>query len=212
MENLSNEETIRETIGVVLKELREQHNYSQGHVCHHLNRSTSWLSMVESGKTTTTLDVLTNLLNFYEIPLSQFFELVERRSSHINGDNLSVTVAHIHKKDWQPLQLAHGMIYLLPPYSGILKDSKLDITPIILKPGCKSGIVQHVGEEILYILEGKLILQFYEDSDGKNQIGQDFILEKDEAVHFYTSMWHQGINQTEQTTRFLVVRFPKVFP
>lgn len=200
---------LKESTGTVLRELREQRGYSQIDVSRIIGRTTSWLSMLEAGKTTTTFNILLELLNIYECTLSYFFESVEEKSRDTSDFKKNIAVVHVN--EWQPLSLIEGMTYFLPPFKEKLQGGKLDFTPVVLKAGCSSGVVRHQGEEILYMLKGELELLFYEDLMD-TPTGEPLKLKQGDAVHFYTSIRHEGKNHTDTDVRFLVVRSSKVFP
>jgi len=198
---------MRKSTGKILNKLREERGRSQIDVCQEIGKTPSWLSMLEAGKATTTLDVLTKLLDIYNCDLSHFFELVEEESRTIDN-GLKPNVAITRLDEWQVFPLMDGITYLLSPFK--LQGSKLDVTPVILKAKHRSGIIRHRGEEVLYVLSGEFILEFYEDPEGQKRIGDQYPLRQGDAVQFYTWIWHQGINNSDQNTNFLVVRCPKI--
>ena len=208
MGNNGMSEKRKETTGQVLKDLREETGMTAADAASQLGRTRSWLSMLEGGKSTTTLDSLIDLLCIYKCEdLSRFFELVEKKErTGEPQEHIAVTRA----TDWQPFTPVEGIIYELPPYRCKLDHAKLDITPATLRPGGKSGIIRHPGEEVIYVLEGRFKAVFYNDA---GKIIKELLLEKGDAVHFYTSVRHEGINYSDtEEAKFLIVRSLRVFP
>jgi len=203
-------DSFRYHLGQVLKELRENLGHSQGFVCKQLGRSTSWLSMIENGKTTTTLDVLNIILNIYGVSFLHFFESIElRNQSKDSNESIVESIVVIKKNERHPL-IIYGLSYLLPyrKQQEFVRKNRIDFVPVILLANRKSAILQHAGEEYWYVVEGVLTVYFYKADD---DLLMSQTISKDDAVHFNSSIKHQAVNQTKQPVKFVTVRLPKIF-
>ncbi|PSL41611.1 XRE family transcriptional regulator [Planomicrobium soli] len=165
----------QDSMGVILKNLRKERKLTLKALAEQTGVSISFLSQVERGKSSATLESLRRFADALDVNPGVFFE------DGIEQDKLAERKTFFHYKD-----LSHGV-----------KPTNLSPILVTLYPGESDwSPFSHQGFEFLFVLEGMLTVEV----DGKRSQ-----LSKEESVLFDASKKHYWANYTESNVRFLVV-------
>ncbi|KKB41550.1 helix-turn-helix domain-containing protein [Bacillus thermotolerans] len=163
------------TIGLKMKELRKGKKLTLKTLAERTGLSISFLSQVERGKSSVTLESLKKIADALDTNPSFFF------SDDQLEEMLDVSREQFHYQD-----LSHG-----------LSDALFSPILVTLKPGKNEGqAFSHSGHEFLYVVEGTLTVEI----EGKRTK-----LNERETLMFDAKKAHYWLNLTDQTVRFLVV-------
>jgi transcriptional regulator with XRE-family HTH domain len=134
-------------LGARLRALRKARRLSLSEVAEKTQISTSFLSLVENGKSDITIGRLTRLVEFYGVAIADLLPAPPPAESHI--------IRH------DELRLLHSPAEGIDVYL-LVGDTSQTMMPMFLefKPG--AGLAEygsHLGEEFVYVLEGELALE-----------------------------------------------------
>ncbi|TWT25339.1 helix-turn-helix domain-containing protein [Planomicrobium sp. CPCC 101110] len=164
-----------DSMGIILKNLRKERKLTLKELAEQTGVSISFLSQVERGKSSATLESLKRFADALDVNPGVFFE------ENTGRDELAERKALFHYKD-----LSHGV-----------KHSNLSPILVTLYPGENEwSPFAHSGFEFLFVLEGLLTVEI----DGERSQ-----LSEQESVLFDASKKHYWANHTEKDVRFLVV-------
>ncbi|WP_313893724.1 XRE family transcriptional regulator [Psychrobacillus sp.] len=164
-----------DSVGQVLKSLRKERKLTLKTLAEQTNVSISFLSQVERGKSSVTLESLKKIADALAVNPSVFF------SAEHTQDDLEIRRQKFHYQD-----LSNGISDAF--YSPIL---------VTLQPGESEGdAFSHSGHEFLFVLEGSLTVLI----DG---VKEDFSAQQ--SIMFDATKDHYWYNLTDQPVRFLVV-------
>ena len=156
--------------------------------------SAAYLSRVERGEAAMSIANVIAIATRLNIPLRDLFE--DSGDAHLPK---SYTISRRRQRDTSPPLTANGYDYhwlsgdlLQPKLSGFVLDfpvtSDLDIK-----------LLSHEGEEILYVLEGRIEFQIGEER---------FVLDQGDSVHLFGDRPHMGRNAGVGPARLLMVVTP----
>ena len=156
--------------------------------------SAAYLSRVERGEAAMSIANVIAIATRLNIPLRDLFE--DSSDAHLPK---SYTISRRRQRDTSPPLTANGYDYhwlsgdlLQPKLSGFVLDfpvtSDLDIK-----------LLSHEGEEILYVLEGRIEFQIGEER---------FVLDQGDSVHLFGDRPHMGRNAGVGPARLLMVVTP----
>lgn len=172
-----------ENLGVSIKNLRKNKKMTLKELSEITGLSISFLSQLERGKSSATLDSLKKISLALDVSPSLFF-------SNTVGDKDQKKLASERMAETPFLykDLSDGM-------------KKLAFSPllVVLKPGQNEGsLLSHKGQEFLYVLEGRLTVQIEEKIE---------ILNPNESMMFDSSRLHYWYNYTDEDVRFLCISY-----
>ncbi len=182
-------------IGVKLKHARLMRGLRLRDVAAQANCSESLVSRVENGLANPSLSTLHRIANVLSINIGQLFSLPEE------GQKI------IHRKGERPVidgptLVREGGISLerLIPYDiGCLLQGNITI----IGPGGRSdGEYSHEGEEVGYVLEGKLEITVD---------GNSYVAEAGDSFYFHSNLPHSYRNLSKGITRVLWINTPPTF-
>ena len=164
-------------IGPFIRELRKERGMTMMELAEHTGFSQGFLSKLENSKSAPSLSTLIKIAKVLNV-----------RLSHIFGESESETAVTLVRKNERQEMARNGSLYgyryeALAPH---FLNRRMD--PYILTHPCNTGetpIFQHEGQEMLYVLEGKM--KFYHGS-------KEMIVEKGDCVYFDAGMPHHGIS------------------
>lgn len=163
------------SIGDTLKSLRKERKMTLKAMSEQTGVSISFLSQVERGKSSVTLESLKKIADALGVNPSVFFA---EEHSH---DNLAIRRERFYYKD-----LSHGV-----------RDASFSPILVTLQPGENEGnAFSHGGHEFLFVVEGVLTVEM----DGNRTE-----LREQESILFDARKTHYWFNHTENDVRFLVV-------
>lgn len=163
------------SISSTLKKLRKERKLTLKELADRTDVSISFLSQVERGKSSVTLESLRKIADALNVAPSAFF------SETAENDDWSERLELFHYKD-----LSEGI-------------EEADFAPILvtLQPGENKGSAfSHSGHEFLFVTEGVLTVEVD---------GEQFNLAAQQSTMFDARKKHYWFNLTEKPVRFLVV-------
>ncbi len=174
-----------EDIGAFLKRIREKNGYSMRKVATDTGFSLSFLSKLESGKSSITVRNLVKLLNYYGVTLNdifgeskteQFVFPLAKRKKIRSSESVEIeTLVEVKDANMEPLIVRFG-------------------------PGAKySEQVEHGGEEFALVLRGEFRFEIE---------GVSYYLKKGDAAYFPGKKEHRWENVSDDTGEVLMVTTP----
>ena len=162
-------------MGHTLKSLRKERKLTLKDLAEKTGVSISFLSQVERGKSSVTLESLKKIADALDVNPSVFFAKDDLQ------DDLTTRRQRFYYKD-----LSYG-----------IQDANFSPILVTLQPGENEGnAFSHGGHEFLFVVEGLLTVEI----DGKQ-----LQLSEQESILFDAHKTHYWFNHTEQVVRFLVV-------
>ncbi|ASJ55715.1 DNA-binding protein [Brevibacillus formosus] len=173
------------TIGVLIKSLRVGKKKTLKQIAEKTQLSISFLSQVERGKSSITLESLKKISEALGVSPGYFF------SGESSGGNEQVRRASKGRS---------GLLnapFVYEDLSGDLANPTLVPILVTLSPhGEKGTPFVHKGQEFIYVLEGVLTLLLGEEEHD---------LFPGDSIHMDSSVPHNWVNRTGEVTRFLCV-------
>ncbi len=169
-----------ENIGINIKTLRQDQQMTLKDLANKTEFSISFLSQLERGKSSATLESLKKISMALGVNPGYFF------NNSFGEDTLETE--HMKKNDIH-YQSLHSTIEN-PAFSPHL---------VVLAPYQNKGnLIKHPGQEFLYVLEGELTVQI----DDKI-----YTLEPFESIMFDSSKEHYWFNYTDEDIKFLCINY-----
>lgn len=163
------------SIGLKLKELRKERKLTLKNLAELTDVSISFLSQVERGKSSVTLESLKKIADALKVNPTVFF------SDNSQADDLDAIRQQFYYQDLS---------------NGTIDASYLPIL-VTLQPGENEGnAFSHSGHEFLFVVEGTLTVVV--DGEKNNLVEQ-------QSIMFDATRSHYWYNLTEHAVRFLVV-------
>jgi transcriptional regulator with XRE-family HTH domain len=131
-------------LGQLLREIRQRNRYSIGDVAEQTGISSSFLSLVETGKSDISVGRLIRLSEFYRVPLGELFPVENTDEITVTRRSTPVTIP----------SFAEGVTLEL-----LATGDKSELTTFAAEyaPGATmTGPTLHDGEAFVYVLTGKL--------------------------------------------------------
>ena len=184
-------------IGLKLRHARLTKGLNLSQVAKAVGCSESFLSKLENDRVRPSLAMLHRLVSALEINVTALFNQSDSDSRPVlvlrPGDRQVIRVDPLWRGDGIALER------LIPNARGILLQANVHV----VAPGSSSdGMIQHSGEEIGYILEGKLDLTVD---------GVTYRLEEGNSFFFTSNLPHGYRNPGRSKTRILWVNSPPTF-
>ena len=181
-------EVMENSIGRKIKELRKSQRLTLAELSGRAGVSASFLSQIENGKQTPTVVTLKKIADALGTSVKEIFDLHQETPEYIRRcDNQSLG----------GLQKIYKQINVL---SGKFDGRTIDAFNLVMEPGI--GQVEehsHQGEEFYLVLNGTLTVAIE---------GQQFVVYKDESIHFPSSVPHRLMNYGNEDLRMLGVFTP----
>ncbi|WP_300331988.1 cupin domain-containing protein [Fusobacterium sp.] len=180
------------TIGEKIKKHRAEKGFSLRELAKKVELSASFLSQIEQGKASPSIENLKKIANNLEVKVSYLIEEEEKLETFLVKKDEIKYVESIDSKT----------------SIGLLTSSKLekDMEPIIyeIKPGGESGrgSFNHPGEEFIYIIEGSLDIYI------ENQVTT---LNEGDSFYFKSTLNHRFKNNGKKITKAIWVVSPPTF-
>lgn len=180
-------------IGERIKRNRNIKKLSLRELASKVNLSASFLSQVEQGKASPSIENLKKIANALDVKVSYLIE----------DDEEDKNVVYIKNEDVKFVESkeSNTKIALLS-----VSNSEKNMEPILYEVGIngESGIncYSHKGEEFIYILEGELIVYVS---------GYEYKLKKGDSLYFKSSQEHKFKNISNKETKALWVVSPPSF-
>ncbi|WP_312113766.1 helix-turn-helix domain-containing protein [Brevibacillus reuszeri] len=173
------------TIGKMIKALRMGRKKTLKQISEKTELSISFLSQVERGKSSITLESLKKISEALEVSPSYFFS---EDSAHVKNS--------VRRKDERLLK-KNNFPFLFEDLSGSLAMPGMEPILVTLLPHEDKGVpFVHKGQEFVYVLEGVLTLLLGEEEHD---------LHPGDSIHMESSTPHNWLNRTCERVRFLCV-------
>ena len=170
-----------------IKELRIKRGYVLEDLAQKTGLSKGYLSKVENSSKAPPVSTLTKIAKALKVSMSTIF-----------GEEETSVVYHITKRDNRPVIARDGSKYgysyesLAAGYSG----RKMDPYTIEIPPNAKQPKFQHKGEEIFFMLEGRIRV-IHGDIE--------FVLEEGDCCYFDSSVPHHSYALGDRPAKALMV-------
>jgi transcriptional regulator with XRE-family HTH domain len=174
----------RKPIGKRLLKLRREKKLSLKHMANETGLATQYISNIEKGEVIPPVAVLLQLSRALEIDSSLLLQEEKSRASKRSADDYQRRTEDYTYETLTP-EARHKH----------LKAFKVFIDP---KSQHKGVSYQHVGEEFIYVLVGKIEVKV---GDNKNQLGPG------ECIHFNSSIVHKLRNLSAEKAELIVVLY-----
>ncbi len=177
------------SIGPRLRELRLQHNLSLQQLAVRAGVSAAAIHKIERNGMVPTITTLLKLAEAFDRPVSYFVD------EEVEGAGPVLFTPRSER----------GVVYGSPAgvqaetISGSYARFFLDSTVTTVNPGAASGagLLQHHGEELVFMLDGELVFQVD---------GTDYLLREGDTLHFRTDRPHRWENAGRAPARAVWVR------
>ncbi len=179
-------------IGEKVKELRGKKGYTLKSLGELTKLSPGYLSQLERGMTTVSIDVLQRIADVLDVSLDYF---LKKKQGNKN------IVMRSYEKEVFEIVSSHIYYYL----SNDLSDKKIVPRFIELLPRERKELIEgfpHEGEEFVYVIEGALTLGFE---------GKEYVLYPGDSAHYSSATLHNWENDTNKMTRIISVGTPNTY-
>ncbi len=176
-------------IGDQLRKLRKKKKLTLKQVAGKTSLSISFLSQVECGKSSLTLESLMKISEFLDVNPSYFFDGVNEEA---DKKKIAVNKRSVNKEDTIVSDFTYQNL------SGDFKNQSFLPTLVTLQPR-KEGVrpLAHSGQEFIFVLEGVLSIIFEHE---------EVSLNAGESIHMESTIPHNWLNRTEHSIKFLYVK------
>lgn len=180
-------------IGIKIKNLRNEKDMTLKELSEKSQLSIGFLSQLERGRTTIAVDALERMAEIFDVPLTYFFQLPNKRTNKILR-SYEQEVFNVEEGGYIHYLLSTDLDdkTFVPRYVEILPQRKdEEIVPY-----------KHEGEEFAYILEGVLTAYIG---------GEQFELYPGDSLHINSTIEHNWANYTSKKVKLLSVNAPNFF-
>ncbi|MFP3387257.1 helix-turn-helix domain-containing protein [Brevibacillus sp. SIMBA_040] len=172
-------------IGKLIKALRTGRKKTLKQIAEKTDLSISFLSQVERGKSSITLESLKKISEALEVSPSYFFS---ENSVHVISSVRRGSLEQTKKNDFS---------FVFEDLSGNLANPSMEPILVTLQPHEDKGVpFIHKGQEFVYVLEGVLTLLLGHE---------EYELRPGDSIHMESSTPHNWLNRTGEPVRFLCV-------
>ncbi|AOV08127.1 helix-turn-helix domain-containing protein [Sporosarcina ureilytica] len=177
---------MEENLGILIKQIRKQKKMTLKSLSEQTELSISFLSQLERGKSSATLNSLKKISLALDVNPGYFFNDVTEEGEVTSSDALKtrqITSPQFSYKD----------------LSGQLVNPAFAPMLITLKPGQNEGeSFSHAGQEFLYVLKGELTLQIEDRTQ---------TLQPHQSIMFDSNQVHYWYNYTNDEVQFLCISY-----
>ena len=178
-------------IGSRIRKFRKQSEMSMKELAGLLDISVSYLSLIENGKVNMNVVMLYDVVRVLNIP--SVTDLIS---------DFTVSPVNIIRRDARKT-IMYGED-IRQDFLCATKEHQLEVTALHLGPGTRSKPVYHQGDELCYVLTGRIKLHL---NDGL----EEYILDKDDAAEYSAVIPHQFENIGTETASLLLAVTPVAF-
>jgi transcriptional regulator with XRE-family HTH domain len=174
-------------LGTKMRQVRKSQGLTLAELADMTGLTSSLLSQVERGLADPSLSSLRKIAHALDVPLAYFFIEDQKSEEIMHESDRSILVS---KK--------RGVSY---EFLSSNKSDLLEFTLLHIDPGGHSGSDHdmHHGEEVLYVLQGRLTLKINE---------KEYSLEAGDSIHFESDSPHSWTNTSDKE----VIAFSVVTP
>ena len=172
-----------ENLGISIKNLRKNKKMTLKELSEKTDLSISFLSQLERGKSSATLNSLKKISLALDVSPSLFFN-----NTVDDNDQKKLVFERMAETP-----------FFYKDLSGDMKQLAFSPLLVVMKPGQNEGsLFSHKGQEFLYVLEGQLTVQIEESIE---------VLNPNESKMFDSNRLHYWYNYTDEDVRFLCISY-----
>lgn len=174
---------MQDRLGENIKQLRKQKKFTLKQVAEETDLSISFLSQLENGKSSVTLESLKKISETLGVNPSYFFQ------DEVKSPAIS---------DWHHMlsKLGEGG-FLYYDLTGEMEKPMFSPILVLINAGeTRGNPLTHRGQEFLYVLEGTLTVLIHD---------KELTLEPHESIFFDSTQLHYWINNTNKPVKFLCI-------
>lgn len=173
-------------VGFRIKALRKEKNMTLKNIADATGFSISFLSQLERGKSSATLESLKKISLALGVNPGYFFD-------HSDDEEPVVKRGGLERKQMDK----HNIYY--QNLSGSMENPAFFPTLVVLKPNQNEGnLIQHPGQEFLFVLKGQLTVQIEDNT---------YVLNPSDSIMFDSSKKHYWYNFSEKDVKFLCINY-----
>lgn len=180
-------------LGEKIKKIRNEKGFSLRDLAGKVDLSASFLSQIEQGKASPSIENLKKIANCLDVRVSYLIE-----DEEVKKDTVLI---RRHERDSIESIDSNTKISLLTS-----TDIDKQMEPIFYEigPRGESGrdSFSHPGEEFVFVLQGQLEIDINE---------KNYILDEGDSLYFKSTQKHKFVNPTDRMTRVLWVVTPPTF-
>lgn len=176
-----------ETIGKKIKDLRTKESMTLKDLSDRTELSTGYLSQLERGLTTVSVDSLVKLSEVFNVQLSHFFNMQIMSDTSVLR-SYERNILSLENGGFIQYQISSDLQnkLMIPRFIELLPQSNIEeVTEF-----------QHQGEEFIYVIEGILTLKL------DNHVHELF---PGDTAHFKSTRTHNWYNKTNRVVRIIAV-------
>lgn len=173
-------------VGSRIKALRKKKKMTLKNIADETGYSISFLSQLERGKSSATLESLKKISLALGVNPGYFFENDEEETKVVKRSVLEKERMDSHNIFYQDLK-------------GSMENPAFYPTLVVLKPNQNEGnLIQHPGQEFLFVLKGELTVQIEDDT---------YVLNPLDSMMFDSSKKHYWYNFSDEDVIFLCINY-----
>lgn len=180
---------LMETIPVSIKALRHERKLTLKELSTKTDLSVSFLSQVERGDSSPAITSLNKIAEALDVDITYFFTPQKTEDFKISF------------KTSEPLKVEHSE-QIMYRMSSDFENRALENYLIEIPVGTRNEEVRHVGEEMYYLIEGKLTVYVN---------NKRYELERNDVLHFPSNIPHHYENNGDTVAKILCVITPTLF-
>lgn len=176
-------------VGQRIRELRTKKELSLRALAELSGLSTNAISLIERGDNSPTVSSLHSLASALSVQITAFFE------THSDGEVIHTV------KNCRPTSKTSGV--KMESLGSGLPHQQIEPFLMTIEPASSSTSSQitHAGEEMVYVLKGKLVCMIKDE---------EYLLEKGDSLLFLASQPHIYRNETSKSAQILIIFQPMV--
>lgn len=180
---------MKETLGDNIKKLRKKQQMTLKNLAEKTNFSISFLSQLERGKSSATLESLKKISLALEVEPGDLFNSSYKKNDLIRRNTLETE--HMKRQE----------IHYHSLYDSI-ENPAFAPHLVMLKPSQNEGnLIKHPGQEFIYVLEGQLTVYIDKET---------YILNPSDSIMFNSHYEHYWYNYTNKDVKFLCVNYDEI--
>lgn len=172
------------TLGSNIRKIRTENNLTLNELSQKTDLSISFLSQLERGKSSATLESLKKISLALGTNPSYFFD---------DADMHQTENVNFEKRELQSERILYENL------NKRLSNPAFSPLMITLKPGDNEGdLFTHKGQEFLYVIEGELTVQIEDEK---------YVLNKGASIMLDSNIKHYWYNYTQDDVKFLCIAY-----
>lgn len=178
-----------ESIPVSIKALRLEKRLTLKELSNKTDLSVSFLSQIERGESSPAITSLNKIAEALDVDITHFFNPPKSEDFMISFETV------------EPFKVEHSS-QTMYRMSSDFENRTLENYIIEIPSGARNEKMRHVGEELYYLIEGKLTVYVN---------GKIYELNQNDVIHFPSNISHYYENNSDNIAKILCVVTPTLF-